>query len=132
MGPIKPSIEKGKDVYAEWPLAHDLEHAKELRALAKEKGSRTMVGLQSLMSPVILKVKSLIEQGKIGRVLSSSVVACGGTNDRSTIPASLRYFTDKRVGGNLLTIFIGHSQSFRNVSNWAVVFYFCPGYNAVY
>ncbi len=87
-----------------------------------------MVGLQSRMSPVILKLKSLVEQGKIGKVLSSSVVACGGTNDRSTIPASLKYFTDKRVGGNILTIFIGHSKSFQNVSSRAVKIHFRLGY----
>ena len=110
-GTIKPSIEQGKDVYVEWPLAQGLKHAEELRNLAKEKGCRTMVGLQCRESPIILKVKSLVEQGKIGKVLSSSIIAAGGTNDRNILPASLKYFTDKRVGGNILTIYIGHSKS---------------------
>ena len=86
---VKPSIDKGKDVYVEWPLAQDLKHAEKLRTLAKKKGSRTIVGLQGRMSPVILKIKSLVEQGKIGKVLSSSVVVFGGTNDRHIVPASL-------------------------------------------
>lgn len=34
---IKPSLLKGKDVYCEWPLASNVEHAEELYALAKEK-----------------------------------------------------------------------------------------------
>ena len=76
------------------------------------------MGLQSRMSPVIVKVKSMIEEGKIGKVLSSSVIAVGGTNDRSNISDHIKYFTDKSVGGNLVTIFIGHSESFRNVSGW--------------
>ena len=111
---IKPSIEQGKDVFVEWPLAQNLSYAEELRTLAQEKGCRTMVGLQGRESPVILKVKSLVEQGKIGKVLSSSVIAVGATNDRNTLPASLKYFTDKSVGGNVLTIYIGHSKSHIN------------------
>ena len=107
---IKPSIEKGKDVFVEWPLAQDLKHAEELTNLAKEKGSRTMVGLQSRKSPVILKVKSMVEEGKIGNVLSSSVVSFGGTNDRTNFSAGIKYFTDRSVGGNLVTIYIGHSK----------------------
>jgi predicted dehydrogenase len=78
-----------------------------------------MVGLQGRASPVILKVKSLIDQGKIGKVLSSSVNAIGGANDRNSIPASLKYFTDKSVGGNVLTVFIGHSRFLVGVCSWA-------------
>ncbi len=78
-----------------------------------------MVGLQGRASPVILKVKSLIDQGKIGKVLSSSVNAIGGANDRNSIPASLKYFTDKSVGSNVLTVFIGHSRFLVGVCSWA-------------
>ena len=86
-----------------------------------------MVGLQSRMSPVIVKLKSMIEEGKIGKVLSSSVIAIGGTNDRSNFPAGIKYFTDMNVGGNLVTIFIGHSKSLRNVSSWAAVLFVNSG-----
>lgn len=87
-----------------------------------------MVGLQSRSSPVILKVKSLIDQGQIGKVLSSSVDAIGATNDRNSIPTSLKYFTDKSVGGNILTIFIGHSKSVCGICGWVVMLLLGTGF----
>ena len=57
---------------------------------------------------MILKVKSLIEQdNKIGKVLSSSVVAAGGTRRRDGIIEGLKYFTRRVVGGNIVTIGFG-------------------------
>ncbi|KAL8797807.1 MAG: hypothetical protein Q9195_000159 [Heterodermia aff. obscurata] len=105
---IKPSIEAGKDVYVEWPLAANLEDATELATLAREKGVKTMVSLQGRVSPVYLKVKALLAENRIGKVFSSSVVASDGTKAPTTISESLKYFLDRRVGGNLLTIFFGH------------------------
>lgn len=44
---IKPSIQQGKSVYVEWPLASNLSQALELASLAKQKGAKTMVGYNS-------------------------------------------------------------------------------------
>ena len=107
----KPSIEAGKDVYVEWPLASNLEEATELATLARQKGVKTMISLQGRVSPVSLKVKALLAENTIGKVLSSSVVASDGTTNPTTISEGLKYFLDRRVGGNLLTIRFGHSKS---------------------
>lgn len=107
---IKPSLMKGKSVYCEWPLASNLTQAEELQALAKEHNARTMVGLQGELAPVVLKIKSLIEEDKIGKVLSSTVVSAGGTRTRDTLPEGLKYFTEKKYGGNMVTIGIGHCE----------------------
>ena len=108
---IKPSLMKGKNVYCEWPLASNLKDAEELNALAKKNHARTIIGLQGELSPIILKVKCLIEQeDKIGKVLSSSIVACGGIRTRGSFAEGLKYFTQKEVGGNMVTIGIGHSE----------------------
>ena len=109
---IKPSLMKGKSVYCEWPIASNLTQAEELQALAKKHNARTMIGLQGELAPVVLKVKSLIEEDKIGKVLSSTVVTAGGTRTRDTLPEGLKYFTEKKYGGNLVTIGIGHSEYF--------------------
>ena len=109
---IKPSLMKGKSVYCEWPLASNLTQAEELQALAKKHNAQTMIGLQGELAPVVLKVKSLIEEDKIGKVLSSTVVTAGGTRTRDTLPEGLKYFTEKKYGGNLVTIGIGHSEYF--------------------
>lgn len=107
---IKPSIQQGKSVYVEWPLASNLSQALELASLAKQKGAKTMVGLQGQFSPIVNKVKSMIEQGALGKVLSSSVVGIGGVRSRDSIPSSLKYFTERSVGGNIVTIGFGHSE----------------------
>ncbi len=109
---IKPSLLKGKDIYCEWPLASNVKAAEELHTLAKEKNARTIIGLQGELSPMILKIRSLIErENKIGNVLSSSIVAAGGTRTRDSIIEGLKYFTRKVVGGNIVTIGFGISPN---------------------
>ncbi|KAB8268660.1 hypothetical protein BDV30DRAFT_230480 [Aspergillus minisclerotigenes] len=44
---VKPAIERGKDVYVEWPLCTTTEASKELAQLTKEKGVKTIIGFLS-------------------------------------------------------------------------------------
>ena len=78
--------------------------------MVKHKRVRAMIGLQGQVSPVVLKIKSLLEQGTIGKVLSSSIVAAGGTKSRDSVPVGIKYFTNRQVGGNIVTIGFGHSE----------------------
>jgi predicted dehydrogenase len=107
---IRPSIEAGKATFVEWPLTHDAQLSRELAELAAEKGTRTMVGLQGRLAPVVLRMKGLVEEGSLGKVLSSEVRAFGGTIDRETIPSGLSYFTDRKIGGNIFMISFAHSK----------------------
>jgi predicted dehydrogenase len=70
---IRPALEAGKDVFSEWPLARNLSEAQELVQLAKDKGVRTMVGLQARQSPSILKAKELVATGKLGKITSTTM-----------------------------------------------------------
>jgi predicted dehydrogenase len=70
---IKPALEAGKDVFSEWPLARNLSEANELVQLAKEKGVRTMVGLQARQNPSILKAKEIVGSGKLGKILGTTM-----------------------------------------------------------
>ncbi|KAI1853265.1 hypothetical protein JX266_001971 [Neoarthrinium moseri] len=103
-----PSVRAGKDVYVEWPLAENAGRAGELAALAKEKGGRTVVGLQGWFAPAVVKLRELITSGRIGKVLSSEVAAAGGSIDRLFLSPGLKYFVDRKVGGNIVTIGFGH------------------------
>ena len=74
---VKKAILAGKHVYCEKPLAVNYEQARELAALAKEKGVLCgMVFNNRFMSPV-MRAKELIgeksEQGRLGRILSFSI-----------------------------------------------------------
>ena len=69
---VKKAIMAGKHVYCEKPLAVTYGQAKELSILAKQYGVKChMVFNNRFLSPV-LKAKELIQQGKLGRVLSFS------------------------------------------------------------
>ncbi|KAI1470397.1 NAD(P)-binding protein [Daldinia caldariorum] len=112
---ILPSVHQGKDAYVEWPLAQNAELASELAALAREKGSKTVVGLQGWHAPAIITMRELIRSGRIGKVLSSEVRASGGSVDRLVLPTSIEYFTDRKIGGNSFTIGFGHLFDFVQV-----------------
>ncbi|KAJ6619612.1 hypothetical protein B0H10DRAFT_2025426 [Mycena sp. CBHHK59/15] len=105
---VRPSVAAGKMVFCEWPLAQDLEHVRDLAQLAREKQVRTMVGVQGRVAPVVKKLRELLVQGRIGKVVSAEVRAAGGLNDREILPKSLEYFTRREVGGNVFTIGFGH------------------------
>lgn len=71
--PACQAIEAGKDVFSEWPLARNLAEAEELTRLAKEKGVRTMVGLQARQNPAIMKAREIVVSGKLGRILGTTL-----------------------------------------------------------
>ncbi|KAH6639539.1 putative oxidoreductase [Boeremia exigua] len=108
---IIPSIRAGKDVFVEWPIAGKKEHIEEIVQTAKQSGSRVAVGLQRRGNPIVLKVKELVSgrDAKLGTLLSADVRLHGASNDREILPAGLRYFTQKEIGGNVITIGIGHA-----------------------
>ena len=57
-----------KDVFVEKPLCLSLEEAKQLIDLASERRRVLMVGHLLWYHPAILKLKELIEEGKLGRI----------------------------------------------------------------
>lgn len=101
------SLKNGKDVYSEWPLDKNADVAKEMLAAGKAGGGRIIVGLQGRQSPTVCKVKALIDSGRIGKVLSSTVVGAAG-NGGGEESTAVSYFTDKSIGGNMFTIHFGH------------------------
>jgi predicted dehydrogenase len=106
-----PSLEAGKDVYIEWPIASNAAEIDRLVAAARRSGSRALVGLQGRWAPPVLKVKELLDRSAelgLGRLLSSEVRAYGGTRDREVLPVGLKYFAERAVGGNPITIGFGH------------------------
>ncbi|KAL7796752.1 hypothetical protein V8C37DRAFT_371351 [Trichoderma ceciliae] len=103
-----PSVKAGKSVFVEWPLAHDVAHARELVDAARASGGRTLVGHQGREAPPVVKLRQVLEQGNIGKVLSSEIRAHGGSVDREALLPGLKYFTDRLVGGNIVTIGVGH------------------------
>ena len=63
------AIEAGKHVYVEKPLALDVSEAQRLCALAEARGRILMVGHLLQYHPCYLRLRELVAQGELGRLL---------------------------------------------------------------
>jgi predicted dehydrogenase len=104
---MMPALKAGKDAFVEWPLASNLEEAQEMLATAVESGSRTIIGLQSRYSSVAQKVKQLMAENAIGKLLSSSLSYEVETFGDTDLPG-VDYMSKKAAGANMFTIMFGH------------------------
>ncbi len=104
--PTKAAIEAGKHVLTEWPLGRNTAEAEELADLARARGVQTAVGLQSRVSPALLYVKELIDDGYVGEVLTCSVITM--RDGRLERHSSGTWQRDPGAGANTLTIATGH------------------------
>jgi len=104
----KNALEAGKHVYCEWPLGKNTQEAEELAALARKMKVNTMVGLQRRASPAYMRLRELVREGYVGKVLSVNMTHMGSgvltrTSDRT-------WQRDFALGANTLTITFGHSM----------------------
>lgn len=106
---VKPALEAGKMAYVEWPLGNDTAEAEDLTELAKKNHLKTVVGLQGRQSNITRTLKEIVASGRLGKVLSSSVMAEAGGFD-SEVPVKYKYFTNAKAGGNHFTISFGHCE----------------------
>ncbi|KAL0255001.1 transcription regulator gal80 [Diplodia seriata] len=107
---LRPILQESKSikaVYCEWPLGANLAEAEELAALARARGVRTLIGLQGRRAPIALKVKELLDAGRVGEVLSVDVTGAAynfGAEDWEGV----KYLNDSKTGGNMVTIHFSH------------------------
>lgn len=93
----------------EWPLERNIGIAREMAALGRQHGATTIAGLQATFSPAIQKIRQMLATEEIGKVLSSSVVGSLGLGFGGAVQAGhTRFFLDRNVGGNLVTIHGAH------------------------
>ena len=75
--PIAIKLAKaGLDLFLEKPLSNSLKDVEKLYAIVKKKKLITQMGCNLRFHPCIKKIKNLIEQKKIGRVISAQVQNC--------------------------------------------------------
>lgn len=108
---LRPVVKAGKNVYTELPLASSVEQMKELVATAKEKGIKTVFGMQGQTSSVSVLLRKIIEEGTIGKVLSSTWTgAAQFAGGEGPLPKGHRAFADRKAGANIMTVNFLHSQ----------------------
>lgn len=105
---ITSALNAGKHVHSEWPLAKGVDEARELTALAKEKGVLATCSTQMRAAVEVKYLKQLIADGYVGEVLSTTLVGDAGGWGPETV-ADLAYLNDKATGATMLTIPLGHT-----------------------
>lgn len=100
---VSAAIAAGKSVYSEWPLGNGLEEAIRMADLARGKPISTSVGLQARFSPVLRYVRDLVAEGRIGEVLSTTLIG-KGIDWGATIPPERVYVLDRKNGATVLTV----------------------------
>jgi len=105
---VKAALEAGKHVYCEHPLGNGLQETKELTEIAETQGVVAVIGTQMVNAPEILFLKQLIEEGYVGKVLSTTLIGSGWNWANQTIN-DLYYLFDNVNGANMLTVPLGHT-----------------------
>ena len=104
---VMAALAAGKHVYCEWPLGATLAQAEEMAARAHERGARHVVGLQNRADPVYAEVRSLIDDGYLGELLTcrlSQINGGGAEREQRRI-----YQADPALGAHTLSIMAGHA-----------------------
>ena len=104
---VTAALIAGKMVLCEWPLGRNFAEAVDLAAVAKARGVRTVIGLQSRATPAVNYVKDLIDDGYLGEVLSVSVVG-SGIFWGATLPAASIYTLSRENGAGMINISFAH------------------------
>ena len=101
------ALRAGKNVYCEWPLGANLAEAQEMTDLARDKGVRSMVGLQARSDPTVMYLRQLITDGYAGEVVTAHMTMIGaGSLERTK---ARLWSTDRKAGANTMTIAGGHN-----------------------
>ena len=75
--PIAIKLAKeGLDLFLEKPLSNSLKDVEKLYAIVKKKKLITQMGCNLRFHPCIKKIKDMIEQQKVGRIISAQVQNC--------------------------------------------------------
>src|SRR5258707_7310744 len=102
------ALNAGKHLYCEWPLAATTEQAQQMRDLAVRKGVHPMVGLQARGAREFNRVRDLVAEAYVGKVLSCTMIITTSTWG-TEFTRDWAYMADRSNGNTLMTSPGGHS-----------------------
>lgn len=102
---VTATIMAGRPTLCEWPLGANLAESERLADLARNRGVRGIIGLQSRFAPAAAYARRLIDEGYVGEVQAVSLRAAFSFWG-AMLPAA--YLGDMAAGANVLTISGGH------------------------
>lgn len=100
-------IEAGQNVYTEWPLASSVKEVQELYDLSKEKGVRTMIGMQRNLAPSARYFRDLIKDGYVGEIYNVNL-RLGIDAFNENVHENKTWYTKPDSYTDPLTIYAGH------------------------
>ncbi len=68
---VKAAVDAGKHVYCEWPLGNGLAEAEVMAEMVRAKGVVGVAGTQARVTPEILYLRQLVQDGYVGEVLAA-------------------------------------------------------------
>ena len=106
-GMVTAGLQAGKHVFCEWPLGANSGESAELADLAREKGVRSLIGLQARGGPALLRLRELVAEGYVGQMLTCNMTMflpglLGRGIDRA-------WMASRANGANTLSIASGHA-----------------------
>jgi predicted dehydrogenase len=96
------ALNAGKHLYCKWPLAATTEQAQQMHDLAVRKGVHHMVGLQARGAREFNRIRDLVAEGYIGKVLSCTMIATTPTWG-AEFTRDWAYMADRTNGNTLMT-----------------------------
>lgn len=97
-------LKGGKNVFIEKPIALQVDEAKEIIAVAKEKNLRVFSSMQLRFSPVVQYVKSLMENNALGKIHMVNI-QCYWNRNKNYYKLREWHGTEAMDGGVLFTQF---------------------------
>lgn len=105
---ILPSLRAGKGLVVEWPIDISFSESQEIVELAHAKGLRTAVDIQGRFSKIIEQVAEVVNSGRIGRVLSTSVSGGVPTGGAEPENVGVKYSLQDGSGATIVDIHLAH------------------------
>lgn len=105
---IGEALAAGKHVYSEYPLGVGVAESQDLAAAEQKAGVHAAIGLQARGNPTVLRARTLIASGAIGRPLAVRVYSPTIGFGPTTEPAEA-YTEEPETGVNLVTIQGAHT-----------------------
>lgn len=107
---VQAALVAGKHVYCEWPLGNGLAEARQMAEMARKAGVKAVVGTQARVAPTVQLLKRLVAEGRIGRVLSSTITARGRNWGAVLDSYKVRgYLLDAKNGATMTSIMMSHT-----------------------
>ncbi len=107
---IVASLEAGKAVYTDKPIAHTLEHALDVRHAVERTGGVFAVGHSARRLAGCRVMKQRIDDGSLGDV---SLAEANFSNERGLelTPETWRWYADKSPGGTFIQLGVHHADN---------------------